>query len=145
MRNIRIDARAAVQHEPPETALGIKVCEIQRTRDRVSGQEEIQAHQHATGPRDTLDLVDRQFEIWEVAQAVADENGVERSVGEWQRAGIAANAALHTALAGKLKHPLRDIQRNGSYARLHTGGKQRKVPGAAGQVEHDSVVRQSGL
>src|SRR5438046_3127803 len=111
--DIRIDAWTAVQHCAPERAVEEQVAEIDLPQHRVPRQEEVEAHQQAAGPGDTLNLGYGFFQAREVAQSVSDEDAIEGLVAERKRHRVGADRFLDAARAGQAQHPVCEVGSDG--------------------------------
>jgi hypothetical protein len=96
-----------MQQDAPEVSLEEQVSEVEVPQHRIGGKKEIQAHEHAAGTEDAADLGDGFGEAGEVAQAVADEHGVEGGIAEGQAHGVCAGDAVNAVLAGAEDHAVR--------------------------------------
>src|SRR4029078_2535253 len=89
--DIGVDAGPTVQDGPPEGALRVEIRDVESPHDAVRREEKVKAHQETAGAGDAADLATGPIEIREIAQAVADEDGVEHRVREGKDAGVRAD------------------------------------------------------
>ena len=140
--DIGVDARLPVQQQAPEDALRVEVAEIQPPQPAVGGQEKVQAHQQPAGTGDPLDLAHHRRQVSKIAQPVADENAIERPVGEGKRFRVGADRASDAARPGELQHALGQVDGHGPGAGVPPRDQQGKVARAGCQVEHQRILGQ---
>ena len=66
-----------MEHESPECALCVQVCQVELAQQGIRGEEEIQADQQSARPGHPLDFAQSQLQVGEIPQAVADEDAIE--------------------------------------------------------------------
>src|SRR4051794_18879872 len=109
-----------MEEQPPERALRVEICEIQLAQHHVGGKKKIQTDEETAGPGNAFDFSQRELQVREIAQTVADEDTVERRVGERKHTGIGADGIRKTTGAGELKHTLGQVDRYDSRVRMPT-------------------------
>jgi len=138
--NVSVHVRASMKQKAPQGALRVQSDQIKTAEDAVRGEKEIEADEETAGARDALELAQRGVELGEIAQAVADEDGVERTVGERQSGGVGADRFREAAASRQMQHSLSDVGRYSSCAREAAEHEAGKITRAAGQIEYDGVL-----